>query len=111
MECGERTTPPGYVLVNKITQTIRNLLSLSGEQFMECDESFAVCGNYTGFTDITKGYNIPTNTAKWPYFLYIGGQVFGELAQVDPKRKNEFETLCLKICPAQQWLGIIVEYV
>ena len=25
--------------------------------------------------------------------------------------KDEFETLCLKLCPAQQWLGILVEYI
>ena len=78
---------------------------------MEAGEVEAIAGNYLGFSNTPVEYFIPSDTDKWHYFLYIGGQVFGDQAQVDPKRKDEFEALCLKICPAQQWLGIIVEYV
>lgn len=56
-------------------------------------------------------YNIPTDPATWPYFLYWGGLEFGEFAQVPKEREAEFKTLLLKLCPAQQWLGLFVEYV
>lgn len=55
-------------------------------------------------------YLVPADTSKWPYILYIGGLNFGDVATVLPSRRDEFETLCLKICPTQQWLGMIVTY-
>ena len=60
------------------------------------------------FRNVVKEYVVPSDPAKWPYFLYIGAEVFGEMAQVESKRRNEFEALCLKTCPAQQWQGILV---
>jgi hypothetical protein len=58
-----------------------------------------------------KQYNITTDPDTWPYYLYIGGETFGDLAQIPESRRTEFETLCLKICPNQQWIGALVEYV
>jgi hypothetical protein len=55
-------------------------------------------------------YMIPPDPTKYPYFLYIGGQDFPAQANVQAARRDEFEDLCLKICPAQQWLGILVTY-
>lgn len=82
-ECGESSENPGYPLVNKVRTS-------------------------DGLDFIT--YNIPVDPTKYPYFLYIGGEVFGDLVVIDPKRRNEFEALMLKICPAQQWLGVLVSY-
>lgn len=110
-EAGNRLEPAGYPLVNKIFETVPDLLPLCGESIAECGEPEALCGNYFEFRESLRQYIVPTDPAKWPYFLYIGGETFGTLAQVDPKRRDEFEALCLKICPAQQWLGILVEYV
>jgi len=110
-ECGERLTPPGYPLVNKVFTTERDIITLCGEALAECGEVNAACGNYITFRIALREYVIPLDATKWSYFIYIGGQTFGDLAQVDPKRKDEFEALCLKICPTQLWLGIIVEYV
>lgn len=110
-ECGNSLDPRGYPLVNKIFSSEADLISLSGEASTECGESEATCGNYVDFKEVPKNYQVPIDPTKWPYFLYIGGEVFGDMAQVDPKRKDEFEDLCLKICPSQQWLGILVEYV
>ncbi len=110
-EAGNGPEPMGYPLVNKVFETEPDLLTLCGEPLAACGEVDAECGNFATFTESLREYIIPLDTAKWPYFLYIGGQTFGQLAQVDPKRRDEFETLCLKICPTQQWLGIIVEYV
>lgn len=53
---------------------------------------------------------IPTDSSLWPLIMYIGGQVWGEKASIPSARQNEFEALCLKICPAHLWIGLIVEY-
>ena len=108
---GNSLEPKGYPLVNKIFETMPDLLPLCGEAVAEAGEPDALCGNYFDFREVAKNYIVPLDPAKWPYFLYIGGEEFGTIARVDPKRKDEFEALCLKICPAQQWLGILVEYV
>jgi uncharacterized protein YmfQ (DUF2313 family) len=55
-------------------------------------------------------YLIPTNSGLWPYIIYIGGDVWGNRASIPSARRDEFETLCLKICPLQLWIGVIVEY-
>lgn len=110
-QAGNSLQPVGYPLVNKILETKPDILPLCGEPVAEAGEPDALCGNYLGFRDEVKNYIVPREPEKWPYFLYIGGEVFGDIARVDPKRRDEFEALCLKICPAQQWLGMLVEYV
>lgn len=110
-EAGNSLQPRGYPLVNKILRTVPDILPLCGEALAEAGEEIALCGNYTSYRSELQNYIVPRDPAKWPYFLYIGGQTFGDIAQVAPGRKDEFERLCLKICPAQQWLGILVEYV
>lgn len=109
-EAGNGLSPRGYPLVNKIIRTEPDFIPVCGASIAECGEVEAICGNYTTFVDRPREYIVPTDPTKWPYFLYIGAEIFGELAQVDPKRRDEFEALCLKICPTQQWLGILVEY-
>ena len=109
-ECGNSIEPVGYSLVNKILETQPDLITLCGEPLAECGEVGAECGNYFQFVETFRNYNVPLDSSKWPFFIYIGGEVFGTLAQIDPKRRNEFETLCLKICPTQHWLGILVTY-
>lgn len=54
---------------------------------------------------------IPVDENKWRFFLYIGGEVFPDHANVPAARRREFETLCLKICPTEQWLGLLIDYV
>lgn len=110
-EAGNSLEPRGYPLVNKILRTVPDLLPLCGEVSAQCGEVSAQCGNYVTFRDDRQEYIVPRDPTKWPYFLYVGAETFGNIAQVDPKRRDEFERLCLKICPAQQWLGILVEYV
>ena len=109
-EAGNTAGATGYALVNKIDTSIINNPE-AGELLMECGEVEAECNNPLGFSAIAQEYTVPADTTEWPYFLYIGGSTFGDLAQVDPKRKDEFEELCLKICPTQQWLGMLVEYI
>lgn len=109
-EAGNSSEPSGYPLVNKVFLTIPDLLTICGEVTAQCGEAAAACGNYTQLQEILREYIVPNDPSKWPYFLYIGGETYGTLAQIPPSRRDEFESLCLKICPAQQWLGILVEY-
>lgn len=110
-QAGNALNPRGYPLVNKIIETVPDLEPLCGEALAACGEELATCGNYKGFVEKRRPYIVPNDVTKWPYFLYIGAEEFGNIAQVNPSRRDEFEDLCLKICPAQQWLGILVEYV
>ena len=117
-ECGEDfalagngTEPRGYPLVNKILETTPDQLPLCGEDFAEAGGELMTCGNYTGFRTDYRTYIVPSDTTTWAYFLYIGAEDINDIARVDPKRRDEFERLCLKICPTHLWLGILVEYV
>jgi hypothetical protein len=110
-QAGESLTPRGYPLVNKVFTTVPDIIPLCGEALAEAGEPEALCGNYVQFREVLREYIVPNDPDKWPYFLYIGAETYGQLAQIEPSRRDEFERLCLKICPAQQWLGILVEYV
>ena len=109
-EAGNSVDPRGYPLVNKILDSVPDITSLCGEALMEAGEEVASCGYYIEFIESIREYIVPTDETKWPYFLYIGGENFGTISNIDPSRKNEFEELCLKICPTHLWLGILVEY-
>lgn len=109
-QAGNSLEPLGYPLVNKIYETVPDVLALCGEEEVQCGETVAACNYYLTFIETLRPYTVPNDVTKWPYFLYIGGETFGTMAQVSESRKNEFEKLCLKICPSQQWLGIMVEF-
>lgn len=111
MEAGNFVTQFGYLLVNKLFITTRDFITLCGEPFMECGEPQAECGDFLTYINIPIVYPIPTDPACWPYIVYIGGSTFGAPAVINENRRDEFEDLCLKIVPAQQWIGIIAEYV
>jgi hypothetical protein len=53
---------------------------------------------------------VPDDSSKWPFFYYLGGETFGELAYVPSDRRSEFERLVLKISPAHLWVvtGLVV---
>lgn len=110
-ECGNSLAPLGYPLVTKTLRTEKNFLTECGDNLAESGESSMECGNFSGLADRVLNYTIPVDPTTWPYFLYIGAEIYPNIAQVELSRKNEFEELCLKICPAQQWLGILVQYI
>lgn len=100
--------PPGFVLVNKVREKSQTPIG-SGHVSAVCGGALAASGAETlDFKE--KDYQIPNDPDAFPYFLYIGGETFPEVATVSAQRRDEFEELCLKICPAQQWLGILVNY-
>lgn len=107
---GDSLTPAGYALVNIIYESFTSYME-AGEPLAEAGEPLAEAGDILGYSERRKEYTIPTDPQYFPYFLYIGGEVFGTNAMIDTKRRDEFEELCLKISPNQQWLGILVNYV
>lgn len=107
--CGSSSNPKGYPLVNKILQVRPNVVDC-GDPIAVCGNANAVCGAFTGFKFTQRRYTIPNDPNKWPYFLYWGGENFPDLADIPQSRRNEFETLVLKLCPTEQWLGILVNY-
>ena len=111
IECGGIVGALGYPLVNKIFQSEPIYTILCGEDVAACGEPEAQCGNFSGFQFSLRDYFIPTDQEQWPYFLYFGAATFPDAAQVPEDRRDEFEDLLLKICPCQQWLGLIIEYV
>ena len=108
--CGSTLTPAGYPLVNKVFNTVPDYTVTAGNPAATCGNPAATCGSYTSFKQIQKNYTVPADAAKWPYFFYIGGQNYPDVASVLVSRKDEFEDLCLKLCPAQLWLGVLVKY-
>lgn len=88
-----------------------------GEPLAECGEPSAECGDTTdppGYPLVNKVPDtarvVPVDPTKWPFFVYYGGEVFGTLATVNPSRRAEFETLCLKLSPTHLWLGMLITY-
>lgn len=108
MFLGNNDAPPGYPLVNKIIASSVLTLGVGHAQSITGGDR-ALLGITTGVFTL-KQYVIPADPTKYPFFLYIGGETFPEQASIPLTRKNEFEDLCLKICPTEQWLGILVDF-
>ena len=105
---GAVTTPTGYPLVNKVTVASSTGQGDGGVDFQDNDV-IAQDGGFS-LTYALKKYKIPTDPTVWPYFLYFTGAIFPKPALVPVSRRAEFEDLCLKICPLEQWLGLVIEY-
>jgi len=99
---------PGYPLVNKLTM-VKTVGIGDGSTNMQDGDDDAQDGDLT-ISFMQRTYVVPTDADTFPYFLYIGGQTFPDTATVIESRREEFEDLCLKICPLEQWLGILVRY-
>jgi hypothetical protein len=108
-ECGATLNPLGYILVNKDSTFTTKPIIEAGEAAGECGNTTAECG-FT-IVETTEDEHLTLDTRKWPFFLYIGGETFPDLAQVPVERRAEFEELILRIRPLQQWLGMLIEYV
>jgi len=99
-----------YMLVNIIIEQTSEITSLCGESSMECGEPLAECGEYNPSVFGRKKYPVPGYPAQYPYIIYIGGETYPNNAQVPLSRKDELEALLLKICPSQQWIGMLITY-
>jgi len=72
-------------------------------------------GNDPGYLvnlDLTKRPPppVPSDTALWPYFFYLGDATFPNHVSVPASRRSELERLVLKLKPAQQWVVMLVDY-
>jgi hypothetical protein len=106
----------GNPLVNKTITTEKiytieagDNTAVSGEN-QEAGEAHMQAGNYSGFSSNFNAFDVPTDTDTWPHFLYIGGPGFTAI-DIDENRRGELEDLCLKLCPAEKWIGFIEELV
>jgi hypothetical protein len=104
---------------------------------VQCGDPDAYCGNpeaqcnqflvndpgYVVNLDLTPRSPpyITSNEARWPYFLYIGGNPDNiepgdeppddiPIANIDASRRDEFQRLVLKLRPAQHWIVLRVSY-
>lgn len=131
-ECGEPAAEAGAVVDVLFSgePTPRNPFDVLSDSVtftgytLSCGAASAVCGGTSAISGasasatgkllvnkpVKQAYNIPTDSNDWRYILYIGGATYGQKASIPAARREEFEALCLKICPAQQWIGLIVEY-
>ena len=101
----------GYLLVNKIFSTDSQVIVRCGEPLSACGEPTALAGNFLTLQDSERGYEVPEDTTKWPYFLYVAGETFPTPGSISSARKEEFDALILKLRPAQQWVLVITEFV
>lgn len=76
-----------------------------------CDAELANEPGYIVNLDLTRRAPppVPDDPARWPYFLYFAGESFPELAAVDATRIDELKELLKKVCPAQQWLVLMLD--
>lgn len=105
---GATGTPVGYPLVNKIIEPSTTLAGDGSSEMLDGGQLAQDGGILDSYP--LKIYQIPADPTKYPFFLYIGGEVFPGQANIQAGRRDEFEDLCLKICPTEQWLGILVNY-
>lgn len=105
------TDTDGILLVNDIRTSVKFDEMGAGEVFAEAGEERALSGYYGGFLIGQVGYSYVGPETRHPYYLYIGGSTFPNTVNIPIARKSEFEQLCQKICPAQQWLVLRVRYI
>lgn len=104
-------TPTNKPLINIVTQAQRNFTVLCGEPLAACGEPLAECGEFDGIGFFQKDYALVDDPDLYPFYMYIGGETFSTDATVDATRQEEFEYLCLKLCPTQQYILLFVSYV
>jgi hypothetical protein len=106
--------PRNYTLIPLVgTVQCGEPLAQCGEPYQECNRFLVNDPGYLVNRDLTRRAPppVPSDAYSWRYFLYWGGAVFGTKANVPAARRDEFERLLLKLCPAQQWLVTYVDYV
>lgn len=105
---GSTGTPVGYPIVNKVLEAVNTVIGDGSPTMMDGSGDAEDGGIVTVYDQ--KQYFMPADAATFPYYLYIGGETFPEQVTLPSARRDEFEDLCLKICPLEQWIGVIVNY-
>lgn len=105
------TDSDGILITNRLRTSVRFDEIGAGEAWAQAGEDRAIAGYFGGYLieDVVATYVGPDT--RHPYYLYIGGSTFPNTVNIPVARKDEFENLCQKICPAQQYLVLRVRYV
>lgn len=103
-QCTSNETPPPDPLPSDVVSVTE--LYPQCNRFLTNDIGYLVNDNLTRNAPPA----VPDDPATWPYFLYWGGQTFGEKASIPNDRREEFERLLLKICPSHTWLVLLIDY-
>lgn len=85
--------------------------SICGEVGAVAGETVSPRGRLLVNPGIGITYIIPVDPVEHHFILYWGGEVFGDFATVPQSRKAELEELLLTYCPAQLWLGLLIDFV
>lgn len=112
----------GLLLVNGYipeTSSVRDFLAVCGEAY--CGYQYSLCGYFETFIIQEKVYSVPDDSDYWGAFIFIGGDATRdpvtheltniELVEIDESRKTDFETIILKIKPANVWAGLVIDYI
>lgn len=105
------TDTDGVLISNLIRTSVKFDEIGAGEAWAEAGEARAIAGYYGGYTISSDDAVYVGPETRHPYYLYIGGSTFPNTVNIPVARKEEFEDLCQKLCPAQQWLVLRVRYV
>lgn len=97
-------------LVNKVFTAERNYTVLAGEPLAEAGEPTAEAGEFDGTLFLTKIYTPVDDPDLYPFYVYVGGEVFPNYATVPATRRDEFEDLLLKHLPTQLWILPLITY-
>jgi len=103
-------TGDSYMLVNILYEANIGSINSCGNPNMVCGRVSAVCGASTATSYGRKIYPVPSDPNEFPFVMYLGGSTFSGTANVPETRRDEFERLVLSLCPAQQWVGMLVKY-
>jgi len=93
----------------------------------QCDEALAQCGESTALCNrwlandpryianarltLDPPPPVPDDPAKWPFFLYVGGETFGDSVYLDSAERAVFEDLLLRIRPTHLWVVTLITWV
>jgi len=101
----------GYPLVNNsrfadikyVTSMSTDVLSCLGNEKMSL-------GRYNDYAFTPVRLEVPNDPALWPYFVYVGDEIFPQHAILDPSQQEGFERLLKKLIPSHLWIGVLVNY-
>jgi hypothetical protein len=102
-------TDPEFMLVNKREAWKPDFISYGGDYFY--GDALSFYGGQNGNFLAKELKEIPSDPATFPFFLYFGGETYLDYADVPAARRDEFEALLLKLCPAQLWIGLRINYI
>lgn len=111
---GEIISGARYALVNKgpgISYFKPTAYNCLGEPRSVLGEPEAVLGETSGLRFVPVEYTVPDDPAAWPFFVYVGGEIFPNLAKVSAARRVELERMVLKYFPDHLWVIMLINYI